>query len=296
MAAAREKIQPTVSVVVPFRSFNSRTGECIESIKRQNYRKVEIIAVSDRARLGERGMKSIYNPKLDGVGKKRNAGAKAAKGDILFFLDSDCRLKRDTVERLVEMFARIGTDAITCKPLAPASAGTGTLDFATLLEYEDRYDRMGESFVDVAATTCFAVKKNVFTAAGGFVDYTTGEATGEDWDFALRMRRHGFKIFHTNQIGVVHNHVSNGMWDYLKRQYLHARYRITHKRRYARYTDEYATASMFVTSTILLCIPVIFRMYKKTKDLRLLALVPISFLRMFAWLIGFVDGALFERK
>jgi hypothetical protein len=36
-------------------------------------------------------------------------------------------------------------------------------------------------------------------------------------------------------------------------------------------------------------------MYKKSRSLKLLALIPISFLRNFVWLIGFVDGTL-EKK
>jgi GT2 family glycosyltransferase len=283
-----------VSIIIPFRSFSGLVKGCIESAKHQSHRDVEIITVSDRERLDVKGVKSIFNPKLDGVGKKRNAGARAASGDVLFFLDSDCELKRDTVARIVKMFRDIETDGITCKPLTPKDAGI--LDFATLLEYEDRYDQVGENYVNVAATTCFAVKRSVFRAMHGFVDYTSGEATGEDWDFGLRMSKKGYRIFHTNKIGVLHRHTSKGLWDYLKRQYMHARYRVTHKRRYVRYTDEYASTSMFITSTLLLCAPVIVRMHKKVRSLKLLVLMPISFLRSFVWLIGFVDGTFFDRR
>ena len=284
--------KPIVSVIVPFRFFNERVKECIESIKKQRYNNIEIITVSDRTHLRIAGIKSIYNPRLDGAGKKRNAGAKVARGSILFFLDSDCKLNKDTIEKIVKMFKQIETDAITCKPLAPKH--TNILDFATLLEYEDRYNRVGEAYVDIAATTCLAVKRRVFIVTGGFIDFSRNEAAGEDWDFALRMRKLGFKIFHTNKIGVVHNHISKSLWNYLKRQYLHARYRITHKRRYGKYTDEYASTTMFITSTLLLCMPVIFRIYKQVRSLRLLALIPISFLRNFAWFIGFIDGV-FDR-
>jgi GT2 family glycosyltransferase len=282
-----------LSVIVPFRSLNKRVEECIDSLKRQSYNNIEIIVVSDSTQINMQGVKSICNPALDGVGKKRNAGAKVAKGEILFFLDSDCRVKKGTIGKIVRMFEQKDVDGITCIPLTPKDAGL--IDFATLLEYEDRYNQVGEAYVQVAATTCFALKKKVFQAVGGFRDYTSGEATGEDWDFGMRVSKSGYKIFHTNKIGVIHNHTSKSIWDYLKRQYMHARYRLTHKRRYVKYTDEYASTSMFITSTILLCTPVIARMYKKARSLRLLALIPISFLRSFVWLIGFVDGTLEKR-
>lgn len=287
-------MQPIVSVIVPFIGFNERVKECIESLKRQKYRNVEIIAISDKADLGMEGVKSIFNPKLNGVAKKRNAGAKAADGDILFFLDSDCRAGEDTIKKIVGMFGKIDADGITCKPVAPKDANT--VDYATLLEQEDRYDLVGEAYVNIAATTCFAVKKKAFDAVGGFVDYIPGKAMGEDWDFARRMRELGFKIFHTNKIAVEHNHVSKSLWDYLKGQYFRAMYRVAYKKRYAKYTDEYATASMFVTSTILLGIPSILRLRKKHKNMRLLALVPIAFLRNFAWALGFANGFLLGKK
>lgn len=282
-----------LSVIVPFRSLNKRVEECIDSLKRQSYKNIEIIAVSDNTQFDMQGVKSIYDPELDGVGKKRNAGAKVAKGEILFFLDSDCRVKKNTISKIVSMFKQKDVDGITCIPLTPNDAGL--IDFATLLEYEDRYRQMGEAYVQVAATTCFALKKDAFQTVGGFRDYISGDATGEDWDFGMRVSNSGYRIFHTNKIGVIHNHTSKSIWDYLKRQYLHARYRLTHKRRYVKYTDEYASTSMFITSTILLCTPVIARMYKKARSLRLLALIPISFLRNFVWLIGFADGTL-EKK
>lgn len=286
---------PKVSVIVPFRGFNERVADCLKSLKKQKYRNMEIVTISDYAKIDEvkiGGVKHVFNPKLNGVGKKRNAGVAASKGEILFFLDSDCVAPRGTISKLVHMFQNVYTDAITCIPLAPKEGKL--VDLVTLLEYEDRYRRVGENFVSVAATTCFGVKKKAFKAVGGFKDYTTGEATGEDWDFSMRFSKKGFKIFHTNKIGVVHNHVSKNIWNYLKRQYMHARYRVTFSRKYGRITDEYASSGMFVTSTLLLSVPVAARMRKKMRCRDLFALPGVAFLRNFAWTIGFIDGYLFE--
>ena len=284
-----------VSVIVPFRGLNKRVEDCIRSLKRQDYRNMEIITISDATKTEDmkiRGSKHVFNPKLDGVGKKRNAGVAASKGEVLFFLDSDCVAPRNTISKLVKMFQTIETDAITCIPLAPKRGKT--IDVVTLLEYEDRYIQVGENYVNVAATTCFVVRRGAFKAVGGFKDYTTGEATGEDWDFSTRFCKKGFKIFHTNKIGVVHNHVSKNLLNYLERQYLHARYRVTFKRKFGRITDEYASTGMFITSTFLLSIPVVIRMRRKMKGWKMLALPLIAGLRSFAWLVGIMDGYITE--
>lgn len=283
----------TVSVIIPFRNKTLLVEECIESVKKQSYKNIEIIAVSDRDKVSKAGVKSLVNPNCKGVGDKRNLGAKKAKGDVLFFLDSDCIVKKDTVESLIKIFKRTNADAVSGKPLAPRKSNL--LGYVTGLEYEDRFDQMGENFVNVAATTCLGVKKSVFFKVGGFKDYTTGEATGEDWDFSTRLTRVGFKIFHTNKVQVYHEHKADTFLHFLKRHYQHARYRITHYKRYKSLTDSYSTWNMFLSSTILFGIPPMIRLFLKKRDIKILLLPLICFSRSISWCLGFLAGILFDR-
>jgi len=280
-----------VSIIIPFREINPKVLKCIESVKNQNYKKIEIIAVSDRVKLKLKGIKSLFDPKCRGVGDKRNLGASKATGSLLFFLDSDCIVKKDTIRKLVNMFKTGKMDAISCKPLAPIKSNI--LDLITGWEYEDRFNQMGEVYVNVAATTCLGVLKKTFQDVGGFKDYSKTEATGEDWDFSLRLREKKFKIYHTNKVEVFHDHVSKNFMDYLKRQFLHVKYRVTHLRKYKRVTDEYSSLRMILSSTLLFCLPSTFRIYRRTKNLNIFMLPIISFFRNIAWLAGFFAG-LFE--
>lgn len=281
-----------ISVIIPFRNVNSRVIECIKSVKNQNYKNIEIITVSDRAKIRDDNIISLVNARCKGVGEKRNLGVKKSTGDILFFLDSDCVLKKNMITKLVKMFKELGVDAISCKPTAPKD--TNLLDFVTGLEYEDRFNQMGESYVNVAATTCLGIIKKSFNKTGGFRDYSRKEATGEDWDFSLKFKKRGFKIFHTNKIEVLHNHISKSLTDYLRRQYLHSRYRITHTRKYKRIVDEYSSPNMIISSMIFLSLPTVIRMYRETRNAKIFFLPFISFLRNFAWFIGTIDGILFD--
>jgi glycosyltransferase involved in cell wall biosynthesis len=280
-----------VSVIIPFRAKNAKVLKCIESVKNQNYKDIEIITVSDRAKLKIKGIKSLVNEKCRGVGVKRNFGAREASGDVLFFLDSDCVVKQDSITKLVKMFETGKIQAISGKTLAPQKGNI--LDFVTGLEYEDRFNRMDESYVNVAATTCLGVLKKTFQDVGGFKDYSQTEATGEDWDFSVRLVQKNYKLYHTNKVEVFHEHVSKNFMDYLKRQFLHVKYRVTHLRRYKQLTDEYSSLRMILSTTLLFCLPSTYRMYHKTKNLNVLMLPIISFFRNIAWLAGFVAG-LFE--
>jgi len=279
-----------VSVIIPFRNKSPVVEECINSVKRQNYKNVEIIAVSDRAKFEDKDVISLVNPKCRGVGDKRNFGVTRAKGEIIFFLDSDCILKKDTIVKLIKTFKEHDVDAVSGKPLTPKKSNL--LGLVTGLEYEYRFDQMGEGYVDVAATTCLGVRRRAFQKVGGFKDYTKGEATGEDWDFSARLRKGGFKIYHTNKVQVFHMHTSEPLWTWFKRRIKHSRYRITHYRRYGQAADQYMSWGGLITTTLLLNIPVTIKIYKKTRNSKIFFLPLYGLLRNVAWLIGVIAGLL----
>lgn len=282
----KSKKSPFVSVIVPFRSNVNQVQECIDSLKKQRYKNIQIVLVSDMVKWKDRDkrIKVVHDPKFRGVGEKRNAGVKKAKGDIYFFLDSDCTVKPNTITNLIKLFDKIETDAISGKTLAPKKGNL--LGIATGLEYEDRFNRMGENFVDIAATTCFAVRKEAFKAIGDFKDYSLGEATGEDWDFSKKFTLAGFKIFHTNKVEVYHNHASDSIKKWFSRRVHHSGYRVTHRRRYDQVFEEYFSLRMFIDTALLFSIPVALRMYKKSGRWQVLTLPIFAFLRNMAWLIG----------
>ncbi len=277
-----------VSVIIPFRNYIPSIGRCINSVKNQEYKNTEVIAVSDKVKIKEMGVKGVLVPQCKGPGEKRNSGARIAKGDILFFLDSDCVLKKDSIQNLVKTFKEQKADAVSGKPLAPREGNM--LGVVTGWEYEDRFNQMGECFVDVAATTCLGVLKKPFNTTGGFKEYSQNEAIGEDWDFSTRFRKKGFKIFHTNKVEVFHEHVSEPLGKWFKKRILHAKYRIIHLKRYEKFTDQYSDWSMIISSSFFLSLPILIRVFRKRKDLRVFALPFYAFLRTVAWSIGTVLG------
>jgi glycosyltransferase involved in cell wall biosynthesis len=277
-----------VSIIIPFRERNKVLERCVEAVKEQTYKNIEIILVSDKAKFENENIISLINTNCKGVGEKRNFGAKRATGNIFFFLDSDCILKKDSVQKLVEIFKKHKTDAVSGKPLAPKKSNI--IGIATGLEYEDRFNQMEEDYVNVAATTCLGVIKESFKKIKGFSDYTEGEATGEDWDFSVKLRRKGLKIFHTNQVAGYHEQVSNNLFYYLNRQKLHAEYRVKHYKKYKKSVDEYSSWKMLISSSILLSLPTIIRIYRETKNSKIFILPFISFFRSIFWFVGLIEG------
>jgi len=283
-----------VSVIIPFRNLNPIVQESIENAKKQGYKDTEVIAVSDRIKPEIPGVTGVYCPDCKGVGAKRNAGVKVSKGDILLFLDADCMCLDNSIEQLLQVFKDTRADAVSGMPTAPKHGNL--LGYITGLEYEDRFIRMGEGWVSIAATTCLGMKRDAFVKIGGFQDYTTGEATGEDWDFSAKFHKAGFKIFHTNKARFVHEHGGDTFWKYLVRRYHHARYRPTHAKVHKQTFEEYATPSFVISSTLLLCIPQTIRILMRNKDPRILLLPFLSIPRTITWLLGVFMGYLEVKK
>ena len=163
--------------------------EAIESIKRQDYHDLEIIVIDDGSTDNTR--KEIYSlfpdvllVSLNGVGPgaARNAGVKAASGDILMFLDSDDLWLENHVQHLMDVLKKgfqfaygttKTTDEINGKDFLIPEKGKG-------LE-GDCFEQLLRWCFLVPSST--AVSRKAFMAVGGFDSFNCGE----DWTFFIKL-------------------------------------------------------------------------------------------------------------
>src|SRR4051794_698168 len=101
--------QPLVSVIIPNYNYARTLSACIEAVQRQTYPAIEIIIADDCstddsvAVARGHGVTVLESPVNSGVSTARNLGAEHARGDVLFFLDSDVALETDAVAKAVEL-------------------------------------------------------------------------------------------------------------------------------------------------------------------------------------------------
>ena len=96
----------------------------------------------------------------------RNAGAQAAQGKMLLFIDADCVPAPDWVATMCRSFA---DPAVVGVRGAIGTAQTGLAPRFVQAEYDDRYDRMrGFATIDFIDNYAAAYRRDVFLANHGF--------------------------------------------------------------------------------------------------------------------------------
>lgn len=113
----------TVSVVIPCYNGAKYLSDCINSVRAQTYKNLEIIVVDDASTDdsykiaveiagADSRIKTERNPKNMGVGWSRNRGMKIAGGEFLVFLDADDLMHPDAIRAMVSAQEKTGADLV----------------------------------------------------------------------------------------------------------------------------------------------------------------------------------------
>lgn len=111
-----------ISVIIPVYNVEEYLRECIDSVLSQTYENYEIILVNDGSTDSSGKICDEYAEKCDkitvihkensGPSKTRNMGLVVAKGEYIYFLDSDDYIKPEAFERLVSVIEKQNSDFV----------------------------------------------------------------------------------------------------------------------------------------------------------------------------------------
>lgn len=114
--------QPLVSVIVPIYNAKNHIARCVESIRRQTYRNLQILLLNDgsqdvslevcRMFAQVDGRITLIDKENSGVSATRNLGMRAARGAYLQFVDADDTLQPYATELLVQRARDSGADMV----------------------------------------------------------------------------------------------------------------------------------------------------------------------------------------
>lgn len=214
--------RPLVSIVIPSAGRDSVVGgrtvdllaECVASIRgTTTYESIEIVVVDNgdlragtRAALTRHGVRSVtYGARHFNVATKMNLGARAARGEVLLFLNDDITVMTpDWIEAMLALLQIPGVGAVGPKLLFETGeiqhAGISVVD-ATPDHIRRGYpgDDPGHFFSSVGnrnylAVTgaCLMVRRVDFEAVGGFdeefpINYNDIDLCLKLWDSGLRI-------------------------------------------------------------------------------------------------------------
>lgn len=169
--------RPLVSVIVPNYNYGQVLGQCLRSIQAQTYPRMEIVLVDDCSTdnsvevAQSLGITALRTPANGGVAVARNLGAEHARGEILFFLDSDVVLDPGAIAAAVEVLeSEPGVGAVCgnyeAEPLVRDSL---VKEYRNLFHHW--YWRAAEGSADFLVPALFAMTRKVWAEVGPFSEH-----------------------------------------------------------------------------------------------------------------------------
>lgn len=202
---------PSVSVVVPVHNGGDDFRACAEALARALRPGDEWVVVADGETDGawrdlpptEATVQTVVRPIAGGPSAARNDGARAASGDVLFFVDADVVVPDWAVDHVRERFAA-GPEVDALVGSYDAHPG----DPAFLSQYRNLLHHYTHQTADPARFTtfwtgCGAVRRSAFLRLGGF-DEGYGVPSIEDIEFGYRLTEAGGQIELDSALQVTH--------------------------------------------------------------------------------------------
>jgi len=206
--ACVDLVSPVISVVVPVRNNPRELKLCLEQLFASSYSSYEVIVVDDASTDQTPEVAALLGAKVLRLGSRRgpagarNRGAEIARGEYLFFLDSDVCVHPDTLEELHDTFVRHpDLDAVF------GSYDTRPTAENVLSEYKNLFHHFVHQDSRAEASTfwsgCGGIRRSVFMKMGGF-SARYKRPSIEDIELGTRLHTAGHRIMLNKRIQVTH--------------------------------------------------------------------------------------------
>jgi len=177
---------PFFSVIIPLYNKEQFVERCIRSVLAQRCGDYELIVVDDGSSDASAAVvRSISDPRIkiltqsnQGVSAARNKGAKSAAGQWLAFLDADDQWGHDHLAELkliIDTFSEVGAVATSSREVLEG----GDSKFLEMTQPGRlrviNYFKEAQKEIGVLNASSIAIRRNVFSALGGFGTYRYGE-------------------------------------------------------------------------------------------------------------------------
>lgn len=215
-----EKELPFVSIILPAYNESKYISECLMSLVTQSYPRdcFEIIVVDngsedDTLEIAKRYVDKALVLKEGNVGAVRNFGVTNAKGEILAFLDSDCRVDTNWLSHGVRKLISTPNSVIG-GALTHSSVGANWIQKYWVLESVNSRGHQKELM-----GSCIFIFKSTFEKVDGFNERVT---SGEDTELSIKLRQHGCIIDIDRDLKISHLDTPDTIKNFIMRQSWHS--------------------------------------------------------------------------
>ena len=226
--------KPFISVVIPTHNRSDALAQTLTELAKQQFDKTwEVVVCAHRCTDNTDEvvarqqfpvpLRLVHRADTPGVAAARNAGARAATGEYLLFLDDDILVEPDFLKRHTEaLLAHPGCWIMGQLMNLPEQERTPFGRFRrTLFSYDPPDSPITESKGMTGQS--ISMPRADFERLGGF-DETFSIASVEDFDLAMRANQAGIKILYVPAIMGVHNDWAGfTIRDYCQRQQTYTR-------------------------------------------------------------------------
>jgi len=198
---------PDVSILIPAYNAGNCLDQCLDALARQESHPREIIVVDDGstddsiARAAQRGVTILKTSGRRGPAEARNIGAKAARGNVVFFLDADVCAHEDAVSRVAAVFADASVDALIGSYDDDPSASDFLSQYKNLMHCYVHQTARSEA--STFWSGCGAIRREVFLEFSGF-DESYKRPAIEDIELGYRLRKAGRRVVLDRDLHVKH--------------------------------------------------------------------------------------------
>lgn len=185
------------SVIIPCYNQGRFLKQAYESVLQQSV-DAEVIVVNDGSTDNTRGVidslggkiRAIHQPN-QGVSVARNAGAKAAAGRLLVFLDADDVLLPNALADFRDAAVRQPEAGVYYGRVRKVDAQLRLISEADHRSFDDDPLAAMTVFCQIMTPGAAAIQKKAIERVGGF---DPGIPTAQDWDLWIRLAEHGVRF------------------------------------------------------------------------------------------------------
>ena len=218
-----KKITPLVSVIIPTYNSGRTIRQCLESLRKQTYKNIEIIIVDKFSKDKTIEIAKKYNVKIiqsnAEMSEARNIGLKEAKGKYILFIDADMILSPKVIEecvKLAEKDERIGGIVIP-----EITVGK------TLLTKIRKFERSFYENTEIEAARFF--RKDLVLKVNG---YDSDIIFYEDHTIPQKIEKLGYNVKARINAVIYHDESNLTFWKHLKKKYYYGKTARKYLRKY----------------------------------------------------------------